>query len=241
MLEGRGIVKRFGGIVAVDKVDFYVEKEKITGLIGPNGSGKTTLFNVISGFYRPDTGVIEFKGQPIVGKKPHQIARMGIGRTFQIVKPFLSMTVLENVAVAALYGRANLNSRDEALRYAEKWVEFCNLTSKMNAAANELTLVEIKRLETARALAVEPELILLDEPLAGLNPVETDQALDTIKSVRSELGITVFIIEHVMRAVMRVCDQIIVLHHGKKIAEGRPEQVAKSPVVIEAYLGEPME
>lgn len=237
MLEGRGLVKRFGGLAAVDEVDFYIEKGTIVGLIGPNGSGKTTLFNLITGFYRPDKGAIEFKGQSIVNKKPHEIAKMGIGRTFQIVKPFLSMTVLENVAVAGLYGHANLKSRREALRYAEKWVDLCNLAPKANALAEELTLVETRKLELARALAVQPELILLDESLAGLNPTEENEALATIKKIRSELGITLFIIEHRMRAIMEVCEEIIVLHHGKKIAEGSPKEVTSSPIVIESYLG----
>jgi branched-chain amino acid transport system ATP-binding protein len=240
VLEGKKVVKRFGGIVAVDAVDFRVEKGKITGLIGPNGSGKTTLFNVISGFFKPESGTMTFKGVSIVGKKPYQIARMGIGRTFQIVKPFPGMTILENVAVAALYGRRKLNSMEEALGYAEKWVEFCGLGSRARTPASEITLADTKRLEMARALAVEPEMILLDEPLGGLNTAEMNPALEMIETIRSKLGVTVFMIEHRMSAVMKICDQIILLHHGKKIVEGRPVEVARSPVAIEAYLGEPV-
>jgi len=237
MLEGKNLVKRFGGLTAIDNLDFYIDEGKITGLIGPNGSGKTTLFNLITGHYKPDRGIIMFKGRPITGKKPHQILKMGIVRTFQIVRPFLSMTVAENVAVAALYGRTNLNSVKEAIQYSKKWVEFCGLESKTNTPARELTLMELKKLEIARALATEPELMLIDEAFAGLNPSEVDQAIETIKRIRSELGITIFIIEHVMRAIMNICDHVIVLHNGKKIAEGTPVQVAASPLVIEAYLG----
>ena len=234
MLEGKGIVKRFGGLVALDAVDFTVQKGTITGLIGPNGSGKTTLFNVITGFYRLDEGHLFFREKSIERKRPHEIAKMGIGRTFQIVKPFLSMTAEENVAVASLFGR---EKHGEAYRDARKWIDFCGLEHKRNILASELTLVEVKRVEMARALAIKPELLLLDEPLAGLNPVEVNEALAIIQKIRSDLGITIVIIEHVISAIMRTCDEVIVLHHGAKIAQGSPQEVANSPAVMEAYLG----
>jgi branched-chain amino acid transport system ATP-binding protein len=237
MLVGKGIVKKFGGLVALNAVDFSVKKGSITGLIGPNGSGKTTLFNVITGFYRPDEGDLIFKEKSIAGMRPHQIAKMGIGRTFQIVKPFMSMTSEENVIVALLYGR---EEHREAYGDARKWIDLCELGHRRNTLASELTLVETKRLEMARALAIKPDLILLDEPLAGLNPVEVNQALITIQKIRSELGTTILLIEHVISAVMKTCDEIIVLHHGAKIAQGSAREVADSPAVIEAYLGKPV-
>jgi branched-chain amino acid transport system ATP-binding protein len=237
LLEGKGIVKKFGGLVALNAVDFTVKKGSITGLIGPNGSGKTTLFNVITGFYRPDEGDLTFKEKSIAGMKPYQIARMGMGRTFQIVKPFMSMTAEENVIISSLYGR---DAHSEAYADAGKCIDLCDLGHRRNAPASDLTLVEIKRLEMARALALKPDLLLLDEPLAGLNPVEVNQALLVIQKIRSELGTTILLIEHVISAVMKTCDDIIVLHHGSKIAQGAARDVADSPAVIEAYLGKPM-
>ena len=237
MLEGRGVTKYFGGLAAVKNVDFEVRKGEIVGLIGPNGAGKTTLFNVISGMLKPTSGSIVFEGEDITGLDPHRVCEMGIARTFQIVQPFLNMTVLENVMVGLLYGRRRmsvLDARSEALRI----LDFVGLREKSGMLARGLTLIDRKMLELARALATDPKLILLDEVLAGLNPVETEEAVKLIEGLRSELGITIFWIEHLMRAIMKAADRIIVLHHGEKIAEGTPEEVANNTRVIEAYLGE---
>lgn len=236
MLEGIGITKYFGGLAAVKDVDFIVKKGEIVGLIGPNGAGKTTLFNVITGIYKPTAGKIIFNGADITGKKPYEICGMGIARTFQIVQPFLNMSVLENVMVGLLYGRREM-SIIEARKEAKRLLDFVGLKERSEVLAKSLTLVERKMLELARALATDPQIILLDEVLAGLNPVETANAVELIKRLRSDLGLTIFWIEHVMRAIMNAADRIIVLHHGEKIAEGPPEEVANDINVIEAYLG----
>lgn len=237
MLEGKGVSKSFGGLKALREVDFLVREGEIVGLIGPNGSGKTTLFNVITGFYRPDAGSITFKGEPIHNRPPNAIANRGIGRTFQIVRPFREMTVLQNIAVSALYGGPKLSKLSAGLQEATKWVEFCGLEKKKTATAKELTLAEQKRLEIARALALKPKVLLLDESLAGLNPAETENALALVRRIKDDLGISIFMIEHVMKVVMRVSDRIIVLNEGRKIAEGKPEEIAHDNAVVEAYLG----
>ncbi len=237
LLEGEGVTKYFGGLAAVSNVDFHVEQGKIVGLIGPNGAGKTTLFNLISGALVPKPGVIKFKGDKITGLKPHKICRMGVARTFQEVKVFANMPVMENVLLGSLFGTpAGMPSTDANKETAEL-LEFVGLSAVRTTSAKDLTLVNQKRIEVARALATKPELLMLDELMAGLNPTETAEAMELVTKIRDK-GITVFMIEHVMKAIMSVCDQIIVLHHGEKIAEGTPKEIATSKKVIEVYLGE---
>jgi branched-chain amino acid transport system ATP-binding protein len=237
MLTGKTVSKNFGGLKALSNIDFHVGEKEIVGLIGPNGSGKTTLFNVISGIYKPDGGTILFKDVKIAGRSPYQIAEMGIGRTFQIVRPFLNMSSLENVAVALLYGRRKLGRFSKAQEEALALLRFVGLEDKKDVLTKNLTLPDRKSLQVARTLAIQPEIILLDEVLAGLNPVEMEQAMNVIKRIRKDLGVSVFIIEHNMRAIMKLSDRIIAIHHGMKIAEGKPEEVTNNQAVIEAYLG----
>jgi branched-chain amino acid transport system ATP-binding protein len=237
MLEGEGVTKYFGGLAAVRNVGFHVDQGEIVGLIGPNGAGKTTLFNLISGALVPKSGIIRFKGQNITGLKPHRICKMGVGRTFQSVKVFPNMSVLENVLLGFLFGRSNSMSPAEAAREATAVLEFVGLSAVKATPAKDLTLANQKRLEVARALATKPELLLLDELMAGLNPTELAQAMELVTRIR-EQGVTIFMIEHVMKAIMSVCDRIMVLHHGEKIAEGTPQEIATSRTVVEVYLGE---
>jgi branched-chain amino acid transport system ATP-binding protein len=237
ILEGEGVTKYFGGLAAVSHVDFNVNQGEIAGMIGPNGAGKTTLFNLISGALVPKSGAIRFKGKNITGSKPHQICRMGVARTFQSVKVFANMPVLENVLLGSLFGSSTGMSAADAAREATGLLEFVGLSAVRATPAKDLTLVNQKRLEVARALATKPELLLLDELMAGLNPTEVAQAMELVIRIRDK-GVTVFMIEHVMKAIMSVCDRIMVLHHGEKIAEGTPQEIAASKTVIEVYLGE---
>jgi branched-chain amino acid transport system ATP-binding protein len=237
ILEGEGVTKHFGGLTAVSSVDFNVDQGEVVGLIGPNGAGKTTLFNLISGALVPKPGAIKFKAENITGLKPHRICKMGVARTFQSVKVFANMPVLENVVLGSLFGTSNSMSSADAATEAIESLEFVGLSAVRATPAKDLTLANQKRLEVARALATKPELLLLDELMAGLNPTEVAQAMELVTRIRDQ-GITIFMIEHVMKAIMSVCDRIMVLHHGKKIAEGTPQEIATSRTVVEIYLGE---
>ncbi len=236
ILEGEGVTKHFGGLTAISNVDFHIEQGEIVGLIGPNGAGKTTLFNLISAALVPKPGVIRFKGEKISGLKPHQICRAGIARTFQSVKVFSNMAVLGNVLLGSLFGRSTGMPAVDATRKAMESLEFVGLSAVRAVPAKDITLANQKRLEVARALATQPELLLLDELIAGLNPTETAEAMELVTKIRDQ-GITIFMIEHVMKAIMRICDRLIVLHHGQKIAEGTPQEITNNPTVIEVYLG----
>jgi len=237
LLQGDKVTVNFGGLVAVSEVDFYTDTGEILGLIGPNGAGKTTLFNLISAAIKPRSGSITFKGKNITGMKPYQVCRMGMSRTFQTVKVFGNMSVLDNVRLASLFGNPQKPSESEATREASELLEFIGLSKDAYLSASELTLANQKRLEMARALAAKPELLLLDELMAGLNQTEVSDAMEDIRQVRDR-GVTIIMIEHVMKAIMSICDRIIVLNYGKKIAEGTPEEIVKSKTVIEVYLGE---
>ena len=237
ILEGAGVTKHFGGLAAVSLVDFKVDQGEIVGLIGPNGAGKTTLFNLVSGALVPKAGAINFKGEKINGLKPHRICRMGLARTFQSVKVFPNMPVFENVLLGSLFGRPNRLSTADAAARATETLEFVGLSKLGAIPAKDLTLANQKQVEVASALATKPELLLLDELMAGLNATEVAQAMELVGRIHDH-GITVFMIEHVMKAIMNVCDRIMVLHHGEKIAEGTPAEIAASKTVIEVYLGE---
>jgi branched-chain amino acid transport system ATP-binding protein len=234
LLEIRNLNKKFGGLTVTKDLTATVEEGQIFGVIGPNGAGKSSLFNQISGYIKPDSGSVVFNGKEITGLPPYTLCKEGIGRTFQIVKPFGSKTVLYNVAVGAF---ARISNRTEALKKAEEVVERVGLVKRRDVLAKNLTIVDRKRLELAKALATQPKLLLLDEILAGLTPSEVDEAVELIRQIRDS-GVTIVMIEHVMRAVMALCDRVMVISYGEKIAEGTPEEVTKNPDVIAAYLGD---
>jgi branched-chain amino acid transport system ATP-binding protein len=234
LLAVDGVSKRFRGLIAVDRVSFQVPEGSIFAVIGPNGAGKTTLFNMIAGNFAPDTGTVAFAGERIDGLAPDQVCRRGIGRTFQLVRPFMALTVEDNVVVGALLHRRH--ARDARTR-AQEVLRRLDLYDKRGQPASALTLPDRKRLEMARALATDPKLLLLDEVMAGLRPTETDRIVSILKEINRESGLTILLIEHVMRAVMALAARILVLHHGAAIAEGTPEEVVRNPAVIHSYLG----
>jgi len=237
LLEGRKISKAFGGVQALNQVDFVVEPGTIVGLIGPNGAGKTTLFNVINGVYAPERGQVTFRGEDITGLPSYDVAQRGLARTHQVVRPLNDLSVRENVMVGACYGREK-HSLKEARRVADEALTQVGLIDRADQPAGSLNVAQKKRLEMARALAAEPYLILLDEVLAGLNPSEIAAMMETVRAIRDQ-GITILMIEHVMQAIMAISDRILVLDYGLLIAAGAPEEVANNPQVIEAYLGDP--
>jgi branched-chain amino acid transport system ATP-binding protein len=234
LLEVKKVSRFFGGLTAVKDVSFEVNKGEIMGLIGPNGAGKTTLFNVVNGFFAPSRGEVLFKGERISGLKPHKICQRGMARTFQVVKPLQRMSVLDNV-IASAFLRAK--SKSEAVRIAEEILDFFGLAGERNMISRGLPLGKRKRLEIARALATQPDLLLLDESFAGLNPSELDESIGIIRKIKAR-GITIMIIEHHMKVIMSISDRIVVLCYGEKLAEGSPHEIGGNPQVIEAYLGE---
>jgi branched-chain amino acid transport system ATP-binding protein len=237
LLEIENLSKAFGGVLAVRHLDFTVSEGEILGLIGPNGSGKTTLFNLITGLLKPDTGRIRFNNKDITGIAPYKICQSGVARTFQLVRPFTQMTPLENVMVGRAYGSDPVLNTGQARIESEEILALAGLAGKPVRTAAMLGLVDRKRLEIARALATKPKLLLLDEMMAGLNPVEIEDAMRLVKGIRDS-GITLIVVEHVMRAVLGISDRMIVLNVGEKIAEGTPQEIASNRQVIDAYLGE---
>lgn len=234
ILEATDLTKHFGALYAVDAVSFSLGQGEILGLIGPNGAGKTTLFNMIIGLLRPDSGQVTLQGREITGLRPHKICRLGVAKTSQIMQPFRALTVFENVLVAALHG-GGLSMTDASKKTSEV-VAFVGLSDRADLSAASLTVPDRRRLELARALAVDPKVLLLDENMAGLNPHEIDAALELLREIRDS-GTSIIVVEHIMRAVMGISDRIVVLNYGEKIAEGTPKEVGENQLVIEAYLG----
>ena len=236
-LKLNNVSRKFGGLLAVDAIDLTIEQGEIVGLMGANGAGKTTLFNLIAGNLRPTNGEIWFDGKRTDGLRADQVNRLGVARAFQIVRPFPGLTVQENVVIGCLFGRGRELSMIQAQANSKAILKQVGLADRANIAANTLTLAGRKRLEIARALATRPRLLLLDEVMAGLTPFEVSEALETISTIHRNQGLTIIVIEHIMRALMRLSQRLVVLHHGAKIAEGTPAEIADSPAVNEAYFG----
>jgi branched-chain amino acid transport system ATP-binding protein len=236
-LEVRGLGRRFGGLQAVSDVSFSVEPGTVLGVIGPNGAGKSTLINLITGHIRPSTGKVLVGGEDVTGRKPWVVARSRVARTFQIVKPFRDLTVRENVAIGSMFGHGRARSAQEAIAGADTVLERVGLGGRGDSAPGDLSVADARRLEFAKALAMNPQLLLLDEVMAGLRPGEIQPTLDLILSLKQE-GVTILVVEHVMKAINAVSDRVLVMHEGARLMEGPPEQVMRDPRVIEAYLGE---
>ncbi|MBU2498345.1 MAG: ABC transporter ATP-binding protein [Proteobacteria bacterium] len=237
ILEVRNLSKAFGGLLAVKNLNMTVHEGEILGLIGPNGSGKTTSFNLISGFLKPDHGKVAFGGMDVTGLRPHRICQIGLARTFQLTRPFAGMSVLQNVMTGRMYGGDPIRSMKKAGEECKAILDFVGLGGRANSQTSSFGLVDRKRLEVARALATKPRLLLLDEMMSGLNPAEMNEAVSLVKAI-AEKGITLIVVEHVMKAIIDLSHRLVVLNYGEKIAEGEPRQVLTNPTVIEAYLGE---